>query len=104
MNGYCIKMYDDPIIRSLELLRRDAKANGQLLLSLCYARSECRRRDVRVMALEEIRDEVMIALAMRRPPVFGFIAPEKVCEVQSIKPASTELQGSLNDVVALIGG
>jgi hypothetical protein len=94
-------MYDDPVIESLETLRLDAKANGQLLLSLCYARSEFRRRDVHVMALEAMRDEVAIALALRRPPVFGFI---KVCEAQNIKRVDVTLQGSIASAVALAGG
>jgi hypothetical protein len=102
-------MLDDPIIMSFETLYTDAKirmstSQGQSL-ALAYGRSLIRLRDARMMALEAIRDEVAIALCGRAKPVFGFIAPEKeVCEVRGIKRAYAEIKGSVNGVVALIGG
>jgi hypothetical protein len=77
----------------------------QAQLVLSYGASLLRRRDARLMMLEEARDEVAIALAGRAEPVFGFVATEKeVCEVQSKRGASTELRGSINGAVALMGG
>jgi hypothetical protein len=100
------------IVGSLEILYLDAKASVESVetksqrqqLALVYQRSLVRRMDARVMALEEMRDEVSIALCGRAAHIFGFIAPEKVCEVRSVKFADAKLKGSINGAVALIGG
>ena len=76
----------------------------QAQLVLSYGASLLRRRDARLMMLEEARDEVAIALAGRAKPVFEFVATKEVCEVQSKRGASTELRGSINGAVALMGG
>ncbi|SRR6266851_2647432 len=81
-------MRDDPVIRSLETLRDDAEtrmttAQGQSLV-LAYMNSLLRRRDIRLMALEEMRDEVSIALALRAPPVFRFVEESPIVQSKNI--------------------
>jgi hypothetical protein len=97
--------YDDQVITSFETLCADARtrmitAQGQHLV-LAYMRSLLRRRDARIMMLEEIRDEVAIALAGRAPPVFGFITIDS--KAIDSKHADIEIRGSITGHVALMG-
>jgi hypothetical protein len=104
---------DDPIIDSFETLYADAKTRmvteqGQQLL-LTYGESLLRRRDARVMMLEEMRDEIAIALALRAPPIVFWIDEEKFIgsKVVPITPApsiaTVKLSGGRNNVCTLRG-
>ena len=105
-------MHNDPVIDSLETLCADAKirmvtAQGQSLV-LAYMRALLRRRDTRVMILEEIRDENAIALALRRPPIFGFVSNDW-CEAKSaltlnLNEANSELAQNLSHAVVRLSG
>jgi hypothetical protein len=101
-------MSNDVII-SLETLYRDARDSVSSVstksqrqqLALSYLSSLLRLRDAQLMALEEMRDEVAIALCMRAPPIFGFI--EKVCDVQKPAVPSLKLDGRCQNRFALRG-
>ncbi len=98
----------DIIGASLDLLYQDAKSrygyrDGNVL-ALCYVRSLVRRMEMRA----EARDEVRIALALRRPPVFGFISNEEKRSLTSVlplpsKPASHHLSGQHQTVHTMRG-
>jgi hypothetical protein len=102
---------NDVVIKSLTLLRDDAKARGvttaqQQHLIIAYGRSLVRRLEDQA----ERRDEVRIALCMRAPPIFGFLVDdEKVCEVQGAVPVvdhgkhAVKVSGSIAGRVALSG-
>jgi hypothetical protein len=102
------------IISSFEILYRDAKASVSTVdtksqrqqLALSYLRSLVRRIDARLLAAETARDEVRVALALRHPPVFGFVTSEEVITGSKMDPviiASVKLSGDRQTVHMLRG-
>jgi hypothetical protein len=95
-------MRADPVITSLEMLYENAKLNvttkQRQELVLMYGRSLIKRLEIENDRAEEIK----IALALRSPPVFGFIASEACVVVES--KAVVRLNGSCENIHALCGG
>jgi hypothetical protein len=106
------------IISALELLREHAasahemknlRTNSALKQRIClievYGVSLLRRRDARLMALEEARDEVAIALVGRAPPIVFWIGEEKSTgsKVPSPSIASIKLAGKCQSTYILKG-
>ncbi len=90
------------LVTTLQLLREDAKSRDMHDLVLALGASLIRRMEMR----EEARDEIKIALALRRPPVFGFVdwCESNVPLTAHLDEANSSLTRNLSHAVVGLNG